>query len=379
VPAGKAVGLEGPRELSAAMVEALRARGEIERVTQRFHTYPARLHPDAAKRLLEVLPGERMLDPFCGGGTVLVEAMLAGRHAWGNDLNPVATLVARARTRLLEPAARKKLQAEAQRVAKAAAGLVGQKLPAPESVQPQIRWYEPHVLGELTALHQLIEAAEDMEVARLLRAMHSSLVVKYSLRASDTSARRVQRKVKKGAVIQAFTARAVELTRMLDELRQSVPEGTPAAKLRRGDARELNGTFDLILTSPPYPGTYDYIPLQHLRLAWLGQLDALGDQKHEVGPRRDFKSSAEEGYRKWQVTTEKWTMAASRVLVPGGHLAVVVGDGISHGRLLEARGPTNDAALAAALVPYAAASIERADPATGLAKREHALVYRRPE
>ena len=59
-------------------------------------------------------------------------------------------------------------------------------------------------------------------------------------------------------------------------------------------------------------------------------------------------------------------------------MAVVVGDGISHGRLLEARGPTMDAAAAAGLVPFATASIERADPATGLAKREHVLVFHRP-
>lgn len=378
VPAGKAVKLMGPREVTSALVEALRARGEIERATQRFHTYPARLHPDAAQRLLQVLPGLRLLDPFCGGGTILVEGMMAGRHTWGNDLNPVATLVARARTRLLGPGERRALQAATQRTVKTATALTSQKLQAPEPVLPLTDWYEPHVLGELTALHDAIETVQEAETRRLLWAMHSSLVVKYSLRASDTSARRVKRKTKKGAVLEAFTARGVELVGMLDELMRVVPEGTPAAKLRRGDARDVSGTFDLALTSPPYPGTYDYLPLQHLRLAWLGHLDALGDQKQEIGPRRDFKSSAEEGYRRWQTSTEAWTMAVAKVLAPGGHLAIVVGDGISHGRLLEARGPTMDAAAGAALTPFATASIERADPATGLAKREHVLVFRRP-
>ena len=305
--------------------------------------------------------------------------MMAGRQTWGNDLSPVAALVARARTRLLEPGQRKGLQSATQRTVKTATALTSQQLQAPEPVLPLTDWYEAHVLRELTALHDAIETVDEAETRRLLWAMHSSLVVKYSLRASDTSARRVKRKVKKGAVLQAFTARGVELVRMLDELARSVPEGTPAAKLRRGDVREVDGTFDLVVTSPPYPGTYDYLPLQHLRLAWLGHLEALSEQDHEIGPRRDFKSSAEEGYRRWQTSTAAWTAAVARVLTPGGHMAVVVGDGISHGRLLEARGPTMDAAAAARMAPFATASIERADPATGLAKREHVLVFHRPK
>src|SRR5690606_27533155 len=41
-----------------------------------FHSYPARLHPLTAARLIEGLSekGQRVLDPFCGSGTVLVEA-----------------------------------------------------------------------------------------------------------------------------------------------------------------------------------------------------------------------------------------------------------------------------------------------------------------
>src|SRR5580704_18912045 len=48
-----------------------------------FHTYPARMHPDTAARLVRAFAaeGETVLDPFCGSGTVLVEAMIARRRA----------------------------------------------------------------------------------------------------------------------------------------------------------------------------------------------------------------------------------------------------------------------------------------------------------
>jgi hypothetical protein len=57
---------------------------------------------------------------------------------------------------------------------------------------------------------------------------------------------------------------------------------------------------------------------------------------------------------------------------------VLIGDGIARGHLLEARRPTEEAARAAGLSLHAAASIERVDPATQLAKREHVLVFEKP-
>src|SRR5688572_15660234 len=47
-----------------------------------FHTYPARLHPDTAARLVSGFApqGGTVLDPFCGSGTVAVESLLQGRN-----------------------------------------------------------------------------------------------------------------------------------------------------------------------------------------------------------------------------------------------------------------------------------------------------------
>ena len=61
-----------------------------------FHPYPARAHPVTARRLVEAFAPERgtVLDPFCGSGTVLVEAMLANRDAIGSDLSPLAVMLA---------------------------------------------------------------------------------------------------------------------------------------------------------------------------------------------------------------------------------------------------------------------------------------------
>jgi methylase of polypeptide subunit release factors len=57
-----------------------------------FHSYPARLHPETAARLIQAFspPKGQVLDPFCGSGTVLVEGRLAGRRVTGVDANPLA-------------------------------------------------------------------------------------------------------------------------------------------------------------------------------------------------------------------------------------------------------------------------------------------------
>ena len=43
-------------------------------------------------------PGDFVLDPFCGGGTTLVEAILLGRRAAGMDVSSLATFLARTKT-----------------------------------------------------------------------------------------------------------------------------------------------------------------------------------------------------------------------------------------------------------------------------------------
>src|SRR5262249_36633278 len=90
-----------PVEGGAAIGEVLRSAFDVEPddVTSRahvhgFHSYPARLHPVTAHRALKgllTLGGElatapTVLDPFCGSGTVLVEARLLGARAIGTDV-----------------------------------------------------------------------------------------------------------------------------------------------------------------------------------------------------------------------------------------------------------------------------------------------------
>ena len=70
--------------------------------TNDIHRYPGRIIPHIphyvlAKRRLCPKNGT-VLDPFCGSGTVLLEAKLNGFNAIGIDINPFAALISKVKT-----------------------------------------------------------------------------------------------------------------------------------------------------------------------------------------------------------------------------------------------------------------------------------------
>ncbi len=73
--------------------------------THGFHTYPAMMIPQVANKLLTEYSGNKtklLFDPYCGTGTSLVEANVKGINAIGTDLNPLARLIAKAKTTVIE-------------------------------------------------------------------------------------------------------------------------------------------------------------------------------------------------------------------------------------------------------------------------------------
>src|SRR5690606_21011398 len=199
----------GDPAVAEVLATALQRRGQFDRTTQGFHSYPARLHPLAAADLIGHFRPTTVLDPFCGGGTLLVEAMMVGAQTWGRDLNPVAVEVARARTRLVNSKLRSSLLKRVRFVADEAQkkGLRTHSPRVPTPVWKLRDWYQRSVFDELGNLLEAIgDSPEDTRP--MLYALHSSLVIKFSQRASDTSNRRVPIRRTKGAVIKAFVHKA---------------------------------------------------------------------------------------------------------------------------------------------------------------------------
>jgi tRNA G10 N-methylase Trm11 len=311
-----------------------------------FHAYPARMHPVTATRLVELtsVAGTKVLDPFCGSGTVLVCAMLARRDAIGVDLNPLAVLLASRKVaardeahveRLLAAAARAREHADARRAKKAGA--------LRRYGRDDVAAFDPHVLLELDGLRDAIEREPDGVVRDDLRVVLAAILVKVSRRPADTAGRgkdeEAPKRIAAGYAAKLFQKKTEELVRRLRDLDARMPSPRPRALVFCDDARVLgkvrDGEAAAVVTSPPYAGTYDYVAHHALRLRWLGLHSARFEQG-EIGSRRELGRGGPAADASWEQQLGAVFSALHRVLRPGGRAAFVVGDSELGGRAVRA-------------------------------------------
>jgi hypothetical protein len=106
------VGLRG-------VAEALRSAKYTSGSTHGFYHYPARFSPDSARAIIEAFSehGDCVMDPFMGGGTSVIEGLVAGRNVIGVDINALAHFVTSVRTTPLSGRDADDLMSWAERVA----------------------------------------------------------------------------------------------------------------------------------------------------------------------------------------------------------------------------------------------------------------------
>lgn len=69
-----------------------------------LHKYPAKFiphFPEWALRYLGKHGRKRILDPYCGSGTTLIEAGLLGHECYGTDISPLAVVISKAKTAII--------------------------------------------------------------------------------------------------------------------------------------------------------------------------------------------------------------------------------------------------------------------------------------
>ena len=94
----------GPQRMATdEVVLAAQCRKPVAGLTHSFYRYPARFSPVFVRAAIEAFSeqGDWVFDPFAGGGTTLVEALVSGRNALGIDISSLATFVCEAKTLVL--------------------------------------------------------------------------------------------------------------------------------------------------------------------------------------------------------------------------------------------------------------------------------------
>jgi DNA modification methylase len=87
-------------QVPQAVIQAVLGQDKVDEPPHNLYKYPARFAPAFAREVIKAFSaeGDLVLDPFCGGGTTLLEAMIAQRRAAGMDVSSLATFVARTKT-----------------------------------------------------------------------------------------------------------------------------------------------------------------------------------------------------------------------------------------------------------------------------------------
>jgi SAM-dependent methyltransferase len=295
------------------------------------------MHHRIARAVLQWLMPARVLDPFCGSGTVLVQAQRLGRAPIGGDLNPIAVELARLKTARLGPRFAPALEAAAEAV------MTHAKQRQEAELGPTIKYgaedralFAPHVLLELDGLRAGIDGLEDPGIARSLRLVLSAMLTKVSTKTGDSSSRQTPKRLARGYTIRFFGRKAHDLALRAAEARAKTPARSPSARVELLDARELGfvkrRSIALIVSSPPYPGVYDYFEHHKLRLRWL-RIDGRALAHGEIGARR-AASRGVASIADWEQDFSRCLAEMQRVLRPGAQAALLVADSSLSGRPL---------------------------------------------
>ncbi|HQO36559.1 MAG TPA: DNA methyltransferase, partial [bacterium] len=264
--------------------------------------------PHLVREYLEkfgIRPGQRVLDPFCGTGTTLVECKKLGIPCIGVEANPIAHFASQVKTDWSpDPEC---LLNHASRVAESAYAKLSRqgirdillpdfddqadtdhalvdlrtldaathKLLLADSISP-LPLHKVFVLLEQLERHQdsRYTSHERLALAKALVCSIGNLEFGPEVGVGPP---------KENAPVVAAWLEAVRI--MAEDLRHIGRKKETNAQVYLGDARELTGqldqdSIDAVITSPPYPNEKDYTRTTRLESVLLGFINSKEDLRH---------------------------------------------------------------------------------------------------
>ena len=278
-----------PREAIRALVPSkLPNRRCLRYATHGLHEYRGKFFPQLVRALINIaqLPEDALvLDPMCGSGTTLVETLLAGRRAYGLDMNPLSAFVSNVKCQAL---ALKPDDLEE------AYGKLRESLARPEPGEPgwsallddkdqayMARWFASRTLMELDCIEAAVCRLPTKAVRDFYRVCLSNILRGVSWQKNDDlRVRREETTLAPGETVKRFLEEAGRSTRTVTAFlieRGSTSIGSHT--ILEADARKmaerlptLAERVDTVITSPPYATALPYIDTDRLSLVYLGLL-----------------------------------------------------------------------------------------------------------
>ncbi len=329
--------------------------------THGIHPYPAMMIPQVARRLIQEYgnPGDFLFDPYCGTGTTLLEASLAGSESIGADLNPLARLIAKVKTtpidiNQLDPALDSFVDFESDAVSSSNGQGETPDIPNVDY------WFDDRVQRELTLIREYIDLIDDVPIADFFRIAFSLTTRKVSwTKNSEFKLVRIPPERMRDHNPDVFCVMGNILNRNRDavlQLSDALDQAVPLPSIYSfnsvaGIPRYVidHDSIDLIVTSPPYGDsrtTVAYGQFSRLSSQWLGYENANRVDNKLMGGSKDqgdvffgyealdsaiHKIANANPKRSREVASffidyRKSIMNVSSVMKRGGHACYVVGN-----------------------------------------------------
>lgn len=320
--------------------------------------------PEICRDVLTSLPERsRVIDPMCGSGTVLRNAVELGHNAVGIDMDPLAILLSQAWTTSI-PAHR--LIHDATIVADRAAALSACEVTVPWAQEDTQKfaefWFADRQRSQLTRLSAVLRRSR-LQSLPFLWVCLSRLIITKDRGASlarDVSHSRPHRVTLTNDfdVFDRFVGAARVVAARLEPARIR-----GATSVVRGDARDVSplclGKFKAAITSPPYLNAIDYLRGHRLALIWFGHeiADLRQVRSDEIGAERGCEHSpfdisgfidSEHGcplparYLGWvnRYASDmlRTTRGIASLVEPGGIVVIVVGNSLLRGASIDNAG-----------------------------------------
>ncbi len=224
----------------------------------------------------------RVLDPFAGSGTSLLEAESCGMEAIGLEAHPFVARIAEAKLCWRENT--DCYFADAMAVLESS-----RKNPAVRSTTPALlhKCFPAEVLAKLDSLRGAIQLRDINAPPHSLAWLTLAAILRDCSPVGTAQWQYVlPRKTKANAMdpLEAFKAMSV-LIRNDMKWRQGQELG-PNAAIHQDDARQCasvpDAWADLVITSPPYANNYDYADATRLEMTFFGEIEGWGCLQNSV-------------------------------------------------------------------------------------------------
>jgi DNA modification methylase len=224
----------------------------------------------------------KVLDPFCGSGTVLLEGESLGVEAIGVEAHPFIARVARAKLHWREdPRVFRDYALSVLQRAKRAHG-------DSDGYAPLIHKCFPRgTLARLDTLRRAWERAADGSPNSELTWLALVSILRETSPAGTAQWQYVLPKKAKSKVLDPYAAFESKVYLMSSDMAERQTRGCmTAGVLYQEDARKCpslrNGWADLVITSPPYTNNYDYADATRLEMTFCGEIGGWGDLQETV-------------------------------------------------------------------------------------------------